>query len=819
MIRVPSVLLVVVGLATAGAVPAVAVEPPLPPAEPPQVAAAPQPVAFTDTFNRVNGPVGNGWAPLVGDWAIVSNAVRDTGGPNDRLIAQVGFEVGETFAIETDFRWDGTASGKRWSGVAFHVRPSGAGGYDYLLLRFAKASTVNSGEWQLLRVSDHRPGSAITQLALVTSGLVGLQADTAYAVKITTRNPGVYDVSLHVNSGLILFYQTTITVPAVHRLTGGHAGLYVLNGGFRIDETIVYIPLQCLPAGGPSYQLPDRPWTVTGTSLVDTTWSGHPVGQSVLTAMSYVGTEAGGPAGQGQVSWSIPIFLAGDRYLWARVRATGGNPAGADSFHVQMDSQPEIAWHHGRRWDWQWVRVTSGPEQTPVVFPLAAGGHTLRMRTREAGSQVDAVFLTADPSAAPPFATGVLQAESGTVTAPMRRYGVAAQYVAYYNANRQMVVARRTSTGTWIRKPLDSVLGWDSHNSVTMGVDRDGHLHVSGNMHVSPLVYFRTTVPGDVTSLQRVTPMVDPTTEDRVTYPRFHTTKQGDLLFEYRDGSSGNGNTIYNRYDEATRSWRRYLDTPLFDGEGLRNAYPLDPVLGPDGYYHLLWVWRRPGGAQNNEHLSHARSLDLRTWQTAAGQALPLPIRYDSGAVIDPVPVSGGILNGGQRLGFDAQRRPMVLYYKYDAQGGTQLYLARPGGTGWTTTRLTNWLGRWHIRGGGSGPVSGGVGLSPPETLPDGNLRIGFSCVGAGSRTLVVDPVTLATVTEVPTPATLPAELTRVRSTFPGMGVRRSEDLGGFGADASRTVLRWESLASNQDQPRNPPLPDPSPLEVYLLGQ
>jgi len=83
----------------------------------------------------------------------------------------------------------------------------------------------------------------------------------------------------------------------------------------------------------------------------------------------------------------------------------------------------------------------------------------------------------------------------------------------------------------------------------------------------------------------------------------------------------------------------------------------------------------------------------------------------------------------------------------------------------------------------------------------------------------VVDPVTLATVTEVPTPATLPAELTRVRSTFPGMGVRRSEDLGGFGADASRTVLRWESLASNQDQPRNPPLPDPSPLEVYLLGQ
>jgi len=777
------------------------------------VAAVPQPVAFIDSFNRPNGPVGNGWSPLVGDWAIASNVLRDTAGPNDRLIGQLGFDLADQFTIEADFRWDATASGKRWSGVAFHIRPSGAGGYDYLLLRFAKASTVNGGEWQLLRLFDHRPGSAFGRLALLASGLVSLAPDTLYAVKLTTKQPGNYEFTLHANSTLLQFYKATFTVPAEHQLTGGHAGFYVLNGGFQVDSTIVYRVLQCLPFAGPPYQLPDRPWTVAGSSLVDTTWSGHPVAQAVLTAPSYVGTEAGGAAGQGQVSWNFPIWVGADRYVWARVRATGANPAAADALFVRMDSQLEFVWHHGLRWDFQWVRI-------PAVFPLTAGGHTLRLRTGEAGTQIDAIVVTADPNAVPPFTTGIMEAESGTITAPMRRYGVAGQYVAYYNASRQMVVAQRTSSGGWTRKPLPSVLGWDSHNYVTMGVDRDGHLHVAGNMHVQPLVYFRTTTPGDVTTLERVTTMVDTATEQDVTYPVFSTTKQGDLLFQYRDGRSGNGDTIYNLYSEATRQWQRYVDVPLFDGEGVRNAYPLDPVLGPDGYYHVLWVWRRPSGAQNTEHLSYARSLDLRTWETAHGQPLTLPIRYGSAAVVDPVPIGGGIVNGGQRVGFDAQMRPVVLYYKYDEQGGTQLYLARPASIGWTITKLTNWIGRWNIRGAGSGPVPGGPGLgTPPQLLPDGNLRVSFSCTGFGARTMVVDPATLRPITEVPTPATLPPELTQVRSTFPGMAVRRGEDLAGLAADGSRTVLRWESLPSNQDQPRQPPLPDPVPLEVYLLRQ
>src|SRR5690606_18077944 len=114
------------------------------------------------------------------------------------------------------------------------------------------------------------------------------------------------------------------------------------------------------------------------------------------------------------------------------------------------------------------------------------------------------------------------------------------QYVAYYDAERRMTIAqRRLGETAWVRRSLDSVVGWDSHNYITLAVDRTAHLHVSGNMHVVPLVYFRSTRPGDVTSLVRVPTMVAADTEQRVTYPRFFTSPDGDLIFRYRDGSSG----------------------------------------------------------------------------------------------------------------------------------------------------------------------------------------------------------------------------------------------------------------------------------------
>jgi hypothetical protein len=198
------------------------------------------------------------------------------------------------------------------------------------------------------------------------------------------------------------------------------------------------------------------------------------------------------------------------------------------------------------------------------------------------------------------------------------------QYVAYYNADRRMVVGHRKLTDdkftTYILpsesdqpprrgKKTSTIQGWDSHNYITMAVDSEGHVHLSGNMHVDPLLYFRTEKPGDVTTMKQVKSMVG-RQEDKCTYPKFTTAPDGALLFHYRDGWSGNGQEIYNAYDPKTKTWRRFLEKNLISGKGKRNAYQRGPTLGPDGWYHLLWMWRETHHVETCNHLSYARSKD-----------------------------------------------------------------------------------------------------------------------------------------------------------------------------------------------------------------
>ena len=62
------------------------------------------------------------------------------------------------------------------------------------------------------------------------------------------------------------------------------------------------------------------------------------------------------------------------------------------------------------------------------------------------------------------------------------------QYAAYYDADRRMVVAQRNlDEETWTKTVLPEKVAWDSHNYITMTLDDDGYLHLSGNMHVHPL--------------------------------------------------------------------------------------------------------------------------------------------------------------------------------------------------------------------------------------------------------------------------------------------------------------------------------------------
>jgi hypothetical protein len=400
------------------------------------------------------------------------------------------------------------------------------------------------------------------------------------------------------------------------------------------------------------------------------------------------------------------------------------------------------------------------------------------------------------------------------------------QFIAYYDVDRRITVLGRALTSkVWTRmqppgvpiapgKRDSNVTLWDSHNTLRLALDRDGCLHLSGNMHANPLVYYRTRVPFDVSTLERIDRMTGER-ETRCTYPVFFNDAAGNLLFRYRDGSSGNGSDLYNRYDPVTRTWTRLINTPLLDGEGQRNAYAGEPTLGPDGRFHLVWVWRETPDCATNHTLSYARSRDLIHWENSRGQPLRLPITLATGEVIDSAPPGGGLINMTFQLGFDSEKRPVVAYHRYDAQNHSQIYLARPPTepitTAWTQSQLSTWDFKWAFSGGGS--IAAEVGVGRPHSIDSHTLQLDFSSIVAGSGRWNIDALSLARTAQLPpVPPTLPAFLSRLQSPTPGMEVQTLQS----SAEGRRWVLRWETLGRNRDRARDF-IPPPTELRLYEL--
>lgn len=390
------------------------------------------------------------------------------------------------------------------------------------------------------------------------------------------------------------------------------------------------------------------------------------------------------------------------------------------------------------------------------------------------------------------------------------------QFVAFYDDQRRMTVAaRQTDSKEWHLVRLPEAVGWDSHNYIALTADDDGYLHLSGNMHVKPLVYFRTRRPWDTDTFERIPHMVGDS-EERCTYPAFLRGPAGDLLFTYRDGRSGSGDQVWNRYDLKTKTWHRLLDKPLTSGGGKMNAYFHGPIKGPDGFFHLCWVWRNTPDCASNHDLCYARSKDLVHWETSAGRPLALPITEATADVVDPVPPGGGIINGNTVIGFDSQKRVILSYHKYDAAGKTQLYNARLEDGRWRIYQTSKWDYRWEFGGGGSIPFE--IGFGPVTAGPDGRLTQSYRHAKLGSGTWVLDEATLQP-TGVAKPAPNPlAPYGKPESAFPGMQVNWSGDYGS-GAPGVRYTLRWETLGSNRDRPHEGPLPPASMLRVYAVRE
>ncbi len=305
------------------------------------------------------------------------------------------------------------------------------------------------------------------------------------------------------------------------------------------------------------------------------------------------------------------------------------------------------------------------------------------------------------------------------------------QFIAFYDPYRQLTLGVRTISSTnWLFVKLNEfVHPTDSHNYINMAIDRDGCIHLSANMHVGHLNYWRTTNSYDISSCVRLNKMTG-VQEERCTYPIFFKDSSGNLLFKYRHGQSGSGNEIINIYNEKTRTWSRFnkksvntniknkeskRDLPLLDGGGAMNAYQAGPVKGSDGYYHLAWVWRDTPDCRSNHDVQYARSTDMKHWEDSYGTAFKLPLTITNSETVDSVKIYGGMLNS-LKIGFDSQKRCILKYFKFDKDGNTQIYAARREATGWKIYQITDWTNRWDFHGGGSIDSmigNGGINYNP----------------------------------------------------------------------------------------------------------
>jgi beta-glucanase (GH16 family) len=200
--------------------------------------------------------------------------------------------------------------------------------------------------------------------------------------------------------------------------------------------------------------------------------------------------------------------------------------------------------------------------------------------------------------------------------------------------------------------------------------------------------------------------------EQKVSYPEFYRYPSGDLLFMYRDGGSGNGNLVLNRYDVKTKKWTR-LHNVLIDGEGQRNAY-WQACLDARGTIHVSWVWRESPNVASNHDMAYARSTDGgKTWQKSTGETYKLPITEATAEYAARIPQNSELINQ-TTITADAQGTPYIASYWRPA--GTQVpqyQLIYLQGKQWQTTQISQRTTPFSLSGVGTKKIP----ISRPQLL------------------------------------------------------------------------------------------------------
>lgn len=290
------------------------------------------------------------------------------------------------------------------------------------------------------------------------------------------------------------------------------------------------------------------------------------------------------------------------------------------------------------------------------------------------------------------------------------------QVAAFYDEGGQVILSRRRLADRQWTIHETGLTGnvRDAHNCISLMVDGDGFLHLCWDHHNHPLRYVRSLASGsfDFTEKLSMTGMA----EEKVTYPQFYRLPGGDLLFFYRDGKSGDGNLMLNRYDLRTQTWTQ-VQHGFVDGQGERNAY-WQATIDDQGTFHLSWVWRESPDVATNHDLCYARSTDGGvTWQKSSGERYTLPITVENAEIACSIPQGHELINQTSMCA-DGQGRPYIAsYWRPPGTAVPQYHLVYHDGEGWRMSQVSARTTPFTLGGVGTRRIP----ISRPQIVADRN--------------------------------------------------------------------------------------------------
>nr|WP_294898231.1 BNR repeat-containing protein [uncultured Pedobacter sp.] len=275
------------------------------------------------------------------------------------------------------------------------------------------------------------------------------------------------------------------------------------------------------------------------------------------------------------------------------------------------------------------------------------------------------------------------------------------QYIAYYDEAQNVVLGKRNIKSKKWELKVTPYKGdaTDAHKSISIMIDGDGYLHMSWGLHGGPFNYCKSVSPGSL----ELTPKMGMTgiKEKHVTYPEFYRLANGNLLFLYRDGASGNGSLMLNSYDTKSKKWTMLQDGWI-NGEGERSPY-WQMVIDNSGTIQISWVWRETGDVATNHDMCYAKSEDGGiTWKKSTGENYKLPITAATAEYALKIPQKSELINS-TAIAVDELNSPYIVNY-WTAKGDSipQYRLIYKKDNVWQTQQVSNRETPFSLSGGGT---------------------------------------------------------------------------------------------------------------------